>query len=202
MISELNREASGTVVRLEAAQAALRDHFLGWQCRLRQLSVRNAGGRPTPGMRPRLHLEGTDEALGRITVLLIKKQPTEATAQFRHMVKRTQDPVIRYDDALQTLSSAYFQRPKEFSDEMTALFGPGSDMVSRLIETGRCVLEFEQYNQRYRLPCATRTLPEDHPGHQATYWHNALFNSALPAGVQVVAFQPDWGRAEANPPVV
>ncbi len=41
---------TGQVVRLETAQAALRDHFLGWQCRLRQLAVREAGGRPSSGI--------------------------------------------------------------------------------------------------------------------------------------------------------
>ncbi len=41
-MSEPERGAAGaTVVRLEAAQAALRDRFLGWQCRLRQMAVRH-----------------------------------------------------------------------------------------------------------------------------------------------------------------
>ncbi|MFQ6018221.1 MAG: hypothetical protein ACE5KF_08485 [Kiloniellaceae bacterium] len=195
-------EDGGAAVRLEPAQAALRDHFLGWQCRLRQLAVRNAGGRPTSGMRPHVRIEGADRPLGRITVLIVKKDPAATTAQFRHMVRRTQDPVERYDDALMTLAAAYFQRPQEFSDELTASFGPGSEMATRLLETGRCVLEFEQYDQRYRLPCRPRDLPREHPAHQATYWHNALFNPAMPGGVRVLGFRPDWARTEADPPVV
>ncbi|MCH7795324.1 MAG: hypothetical protein IH900_09330, partial [Proteobacteria bacterium] len=59
--------ADGTVVRPEAAQAALRDHFLGWQCRLRQMAVRQAGGRPTSGMRPEVRLAEADTPLGAIT---------------------------------------------------------------------------------------------------------------------------------------
>ena len=31
----------------------IRDHFLGWQCRIRQIAMRQEGGRPSPGMRPR-----------------------------------------------------------------------------------------------------------------------------------------------------
>ena len=32
----------------------IRDAFLGWQCRIRQMAVREHAGYPLPGMRPRL----------------------------------------------------------------------------------------------------------------------------------------------------
>ncbi len=193
--------ADGTVVHLEPAQAALRDRFLGWQCRLRQMAVRQAGGRPTSGMRPEVRLAAGAEPLGAITTLIVRREPREATAQFRHMVRKTQDPAERYDAALATLAAAYYQRPQEFSDELTALFGPAPDLADRLLAAGHCVLDFEQYSQRYRLPCAARKLGEAEPAFQATYWHNALFNPALPGGLRVLGFQPDWARAEAEPGV-
>ncbi len=193
--------AEATVVRLEAAQAALRDHFLGWQCRLRQMAVRQAGGRPTSGMRPEVRFAEADQPLGAITTLIVRREPHEATAQFRHLVRKTQDPAERYDAALETLAAAYYQRPQAFSDELTALFGPASDLADQLLAAGHCVLDFEQYSQRYRLPCAARNLGQDEPAFQATYWHNALFNPALPGGLRVLAFQPDWARAEAEPGV-
>ncbi len=198
--------ADGTVVRLEAAQAALRDHFLGWQCRLRQMAVRQAGGRPTSGMRPEVRLAAGAEPLGAITTLIVRREPRETTAQFRHMVRKTQDPAERYDAALETLAAAYYQRPQEFSDELTALFGPPPGvgppgLADRLLAAGHCVLDFEQYSQRYRLPCAARNLGQDEPAFQATYWHNALFNPALPGGLRVLGFQPDWARAVAEPGV-
>ena len=193
--------ADGTVVRPEAAQAALRDHFLGWQCRLRQMAVRQAGGRPTSGMRPEVRLAEADTPLGAITTLIVRREPREATAQFRHLVRKTQDPAERHDAALETLAAAYYQRPREFSDELTALFGPAPGLADQLLAAGRCVLDFAQYSQRYRLPCAARNLGEDEPAFQATYWHNALFNPALPGGVRVLGFQPDWARAEAEPGV-
>ena len=152
---------TGQVVRLEAAQAALRDHFLGWQCRLRQLSVREAGGRPTSGMRPELRLMAEGPPLGAITTLILRRAPAEATAQFRHMVRKTQDPAERHDAALKMLAAAYYQRPQEFSDQLTALFGPGSEIVERTCATGRCLLAFEQYSQSYTLPCSVRALAED-----------------------------------------
>ncbi len=201
MVEPRSGQTGGMAVRLEAVQAALRDHFLGWQCRLRQMAVRRAGGRPTSGMRPEVRLEGAAEALGRITLLILPKAPEQATAEFRHMVRKTQDPAERHDAALGKLAAAYYQRPQEFSDELTALFGPASDIAGRLLTAGRCVLAFDQYSQRYRLPCAVRGLAEDDPAYQATYWHNALFNPTLPGGVRVLAFQPDWTRAEAEPSV-
>jgi hypothetical protein len=193
--------ASAEVVRLETAQAALRGHFLGWQCRLRQLAVRHAGGRPTSGMRPTVYLEETGQALAEVTVLIVKNEPANSTAQFRHMVQRTQDPAIRYDDALNTLAAAYYQRHQDFSDELTALFGPDTEIAQRLLDAGTCRLDFEQYSQRYRLPCKLQNLPRTHPAYQATFWHNSLFNPAIPADVRVLGFQPDWATAKADPPV-
>lgn len=191
---------SASVVQLEAAQAQLRDHFLGWQCRIRQYAVRHAAGRPTSGMRPAVTVAGDDEALGQITVLIHKQEPEEATAQFRHMVLKTQDPVERWESAIHMLQAAYFQRAREFSDVMTALFGPGSQAAERLATQGRCILEFEQYNQRYRIPCRVRRLGEREPEYQATFWHNSLFNPSLPGEVAVLAFTPDWAHAAAEPP--
>ena len=75
---------------------------------------------------------------------------------------------------------------------MTALFGAASPVAARLLSHGRCVLEFEQYAQGYRIPCSVAGLAHRHPFYQATYWHNRLFNPHLPDGVQVLSFTPDW----------
>ena len=203
----MSEPTSAEIVRLPPAQAVLRDHFLGWQCRIRQLAMRQAGGRPTTGMRPRVAVApargdpGDLDELGQITVMIVRHEPAEITAQFRHMVRKTQDPAERYDSALKFLAAAYYQRPGEFSDEMTALFAEGSGLAGRLLAAGRCHLDFRQYSQRYLVPCQVRDLPQDDPGFQATYWHNALFNPALPGAVRVLALAPDWSLAEAEPPV-
>ena len=42
------------IILLEPAAQALRDEFIGWQCRIRQIAVREGGGRPSSGMRPRV----------------------------------------------------------------------------------------------------------------------------------------------------
>ncbi len=197
----MTEETTGEVIRLVAAQAALRDHFLGWQCRLRQLAIREAEGRPTAGIRPTVSFAGQTEASGQITVMIVPRAPEETTAEFRHLVRRTHDPAERYKSALKFLAAAYYQHPQDFSDELTALFGPGSVLTERLLGNGHCQLGFEQFSQRYALPCEVRDLPENAPPYQATLWHNSLFNVGIPAGIRIVAFQPDWATAEADPPV-
>jgi hypothetical protein len=180
------------VALLDPAGQAARNAFIGWQCRIRQLSVRRAGGRPTSGMRPRVSLPPDDTDLGHITVLIRKKASREVTAQFQHMVRKTRDPAERCEGALRFLAAAYYQRPEEFSDEMTALFGPGSALAGRLLEAGQCTLDFEQFEQSYRVRCRVEALAGSDTAFQFTYWHNSLFNPAIPGDIQVLAFAPDW----------
>ena len=63
----------------------------------------------------------------------------------------------------------------------------------------KCILEFDQFAQSYRLPCAVSELKTGDAAREAAVWHNRLFNRALPETVQVLAFQPDWASAGANP---
>jgi hypothetical protein len=108
------------------------------------------------------------------------------------MVRKTRDPAERFENALRFLAAAYYQRPDEFSDEMTALFGPGSALVRRLLEAGQCTLDFEQFEQRYRLRCRVEELAQTDEAFQFTYWHNSLFNPAMPGDVRILRFTPDW----------
>ena len=189
------------IVQMENAESALREHFLGWQCRLRQMCIREAGGRPTSGMRPALNIPALNVGYGPVNVLINKSDPAHYTAEFRHMARKTHDPKERYDAALKFLAAAYYQRAREFSGELTALFGADSAVATTLLEAGACTLEFEQYNQRYEMHCVVRELSEDEPGFQATYWHNALFNSELPGVVCIVGMTPDWATTKTEPAV-
>jgi hypothetical protein len=188
-------QASDNVVRLEPASAALRDQFIGWQCRLRQLAVRQNGGRPSAGMRPRVLSPSGDELSPGIVVLIVPADADASIKLFRHQVLKTLDPVERWEKALEILSSSYFQRPRDFSDVLTALFAGGSALVDRLLAFGACRLEFAQYAQGYRIPCAVTALAEADDLYQATYWHNRLFNPNPPPDAQVLAFAPDWVHA-------
>jgi hypothetical protein len=183
-------------VLTRAAADALRSEFIGWQCRLRQLAAREDGGRPSAGMRPRVMAEDGGEDGGEmspgIVTLLIESEPENSTELFRYQYLKTQDPNERCDKIVEILQGSHFQEPGRFSDLMSALFGPGSTLAALLCREGRCILEFEQYSQGYRIPCKVARLAEGHPFYQATYWHNRLFNPNLPAAVQILSFRPDW----------
>ena len=178
-------------------QAILRDHFMAWQCHVRQYAARHEEGRPSIGMRPRLFV--SSQELTRITLLINRRELREVTGEFRHMVMRTADPAEQFKAAVRMLSELYYQQPRDFSEVMTALFSAGSSIVSQLTAVGQCEFEFDFQNQYYRIPYAVQRLEEPDPVYQSTYWHNRLFNRAMPGGVQVLAFTPDWAHATANP---
>ena len=192
-------ENSG-VIALESAQQKMRQHFLGWQCRLRQHAVRNLAGRPSSGMRPDVVLEAEGVVYEAVTVLLVRRQPQSSTLEFQHMVKRTQDPKERYAAALKYFAANYYQEPSGFSDRMTALFAPESTAGQRIRAAGQCRLRFAEKRQSYELPCEVRPVPENDPFWDATYWHNSLFNPSLPQEVMILSFAPDWSGAAADPP--
>ena len=177
----------------------LRDHFLGWQCRIRQIAMRQDGGRPSQGMRPQVW--GSDGWLlsPGLTVLLVPKEPAESTAFFRFQVQKTPDPRLVYEQGLAFLQAEYFQQPKTFSDRLTALLSGDSPLAAALIADPACLLEFEQFRQSYRLPCSVAELAVDDPAREATLWHNRLFNPALPDDAHTLAFTPEWDSAKATP---
>ncbi|HEY2339869.1 MAG TPA: hypothetical protein VGH75_05010 [Steroidobacteraceae bacterium] len=185
------------VVLNRLAAAALCREFLGWQCRIRQLAVRQEGGRPSAGMRPRVMSSSGEPLADGVVTLIIESEPAESTQLFRYQYLRTQDPNERYDNMLEILQGSYFQEPARFSDLVTALFGPESSLAAQLLRERRCVLDFEQYTHGYRIPCEVTRLGESHAFHQATLWHNRMFNHQLPAVVQILGFRPDWPHASA-----
>jgi hypothetical protein len=180
--------------------ASPRDHFLGWQCRIRQIAMRREGGRPSPGMRPRVLAFDGSELAPAITVLLILKEPAESTAFFRFQVQKSHDPRDVYERGLAFLQADFYQQPKLFSDRLTAVFPEDADIAGRLAANGECILEFEQFSQHFRLPSAVEALSAGHPAREASIWHNRVFNPELPDSAIVLRFAPDWESASADPP--
>ncbi len=171
--------------------------FLGWQCRLRQHAVRRSDGRPSQGMCPRALLDD-GQILGPIVTVLVRTDPAHAIAQFRHVVRKTHDPLERYEAAVRILQTTYYQHPKDFSDQLTALFAPDSPAAASLLQARHCTLDFHQGNQRFTVPCSGRALEAESPFYQATYWHNAMFNPKLSGAATVLQFVPDWTGAVAE----
>ena len=177
----------------------VQNHFIGWQCRVRQYAMRNGEGRPTPGMRPIVLLEDGKEAASNVTLLLVPDVPQDSIQQFRFMALKTQDPQERYKKAIQLLSSTFYQNVEKFSGYMTGVFSKNSETANRLTKNHRCVLEFDFQQQKFRVPSDIKVLLKNNPEYEYTYWHNFLFNPYLPPDVTVLGFAPDWSDSSADP---
>ena len=177
----------------------IQNHFIGWQCRVRQYAMRNGEGRPTSGMRPDVFLEDGEEVSSALTMLLVPAQPQESIQQFRFMALKTQDPQERYKKAIELLSSSFYQNVENFSGLMTGLFSMNSEIVNRLTKNQRCVLEFDFQQQKFRIPAGIKVLLKKNPVYEFTYWHNFLFNPYLSPDVTVLCFEPDWKGSSADP---
>ncbi len=183
------------------ANDTMRDHFLGWQCRLREHSIRKLNGEPSPGMTPDIAVGDSGTGFGGVRVLLVLHDPERHTPEIKHMVRKTRDPKQRYENALKYFSESYYQDRKKFTGSLTALFTPGSDAARRLIEAGTATLVFDEKSQRYVIPASVETLQDSDPDWQATYWHNHLYNPKLAGDSIVLRLTPDWANAKADPPV-
>ena len=126
----------------------LRDGFLAWQCRIRQIAMRQDGGRPSPGMRPRVR-DASGRELSPLTVLILPRDPAESTAFFRFQVTKTADPRDVYQRALTYLQADYFQQPGDFGDVLTAV----------LPAVGSCGKTHSRWEMRARLRTILATLP-------------------------------------------
>ncbi len=185
------------VVRHQLAASALRGHFLNWQCKARRNAVRKNAGKPSASMCSSIVVDNV--TLIQIIFLINKHEHCSTVPEFRHMVLRTNDPKKRYDSGLEFLAADYYQDKEEFTDQLTALFGPTEPLVSYLDQHRNCTLEFNQTRQHFSLPCEVASLDPSSYLYQATYWHNQLFNPLMPPGIRVLAFKPDWSLAIAEP---
>lgn len=181
------------------ADDEIRLAFLGWQCRLRQIAMREHGGQPMSGMQARVSLASGELIHPIVTMLLMPREPEEAIAFFRFQVQKTADPRRIHESVLPYLQGDYYQDPRRFSGELLAVFGAGSATALRLLRAKRCLLDFDQWRQSYRLPASARTLEHGAPARELALWHNRVFNPALGNDAQVLAFKPRWSAAQADP---
>lgn len=170
-----------------------------WQCRVRQIAMRDNLGRPDEAITPVVTVQGDTQPSGQIITVLSKWGPYSKVPELQHIAKRTNDPAQRRDKAIEFLSEYYYQNAAEFSDHLTATFSPNSAMAQKLLDAKKVCLEFEAYNQRFVLQCEARQLKDDDELYLATWWHNILFNPGLHPQTVVLAFVPDWSSSSADP---
>ncbi|MEO0359525.1 MAG: hypothetical protein AAF322_00345 [Pseudomonadota bacterium] len=184
---------------IDDLNAPLRAAFLGWQCRCRQMMMRDQAGRPNDAVTPSVTPEGAAEPLGHIITVMSKSPAYSVTPELEHMAKKTPDPAKWRGDALRFFSAHHYQKPHEFSDVLTATFRPGSAGAARLRAAERATLDFDAFGQRWRIVAQVWKLARRNPLHAATMAHNRLFNPGLDPATEVLGFEPDWAACEADP---
>ena len=173
-------------------QIELREQFFSWQCRIRQIAMREDEGRPSTGMSPQVLSVSDDVLADQIITMIIRGAPEESTDFFRFQVQKNNDPNEVRKKTLTYLQSTHYHGPKEFMDCLTALFGEKSAFATKLLDQGKCILKFHQFIQGYRLQCNVSLLSANDPEHAATLWHNRCFNPNLSDDVMILKFEPDW----------
>ncbi len=177
---------------------AMKEKFMSWQCRVRQIAMRENEGRPDDSFTPFVTLEGSAEPMGQIITVMSKWGAYSKTAELKHMVKQTHDPAQRREKALRFFSEYYYQKPREFSDTLTATFLPLSEGAQAILAAPSCSLRFEAFGQRFDISCKAIALSESNPLYQSTWWHNQLFNPAMNPDTQVVGFEANWDASTAT----
>lgn len=170
----------------------LRDKFFKWQCRVRQIAMRDHQGRPDDAIMPEVFLPGEDQATGHVITVLNKNPANSLVPEMLHLARKTNDPAQIRAQAIQFLSATYYQKHRSFSDLLTAVFPPASPGAAKIRAAQTCTLVFDAYAQRFSLCCRVWHLAPANPLHGATMAHNRPFNPSLPAGSVVLAFEPDW----------
>lgn len=178
---------------------AWRAGFIGWQCRIRQMAMRDLGGMPQPAMQPAVSTRKGEVLIARLTVLLIPRDPAPSTTFLKFQAQRYRDPERALDAGLRYLAGEHYQVPEVFSDEMTAVFPPGSGIAARILGAKTVLLDFAQFSQSYRMFCKVRRLGSNDPALAASFAHNRVFNPNLANGAIVLGFKPDWKNAAADP---
>ena len=178
----------------------LQEHFLGWQCRVREYIFRQDHGRPNAGVRPKVLMENGHVVSKRATLLLLPHEPNNDIIQFQYMVRKTHDPNIRASKAVQYLSSTFYQNPENFNGTLTGLFSKESYLTQMLDDEDICILKFSYQNQQFSLACLVETEESNSEPFQFTTWHNRLFNPNHPQNIAVLSFKPIWQRSTADPP--
>ena len=179
----------------------LRDAFLRWQCRVRQIAMRENGGYPDEAITPMLKLSDNTEPSARLITVLSKSPIHSKISEMRHMVKSTHDPAQRREKAIEFFAGTYYQKVREFSDILTATFSPGTTRAQDIHAASSCTLVFDSYGQRFDLSCIVSALARGSPFFQATWWHNMLFNPRLHPSTVILGFQPDWANSSAKPKI-
>jgi len=169
------------------------EKFLKFQCRARQIVMRDNLGRPDASIIPLVFLSTHTKPIGKIITLMHKLPEHSAIDELLHIARKTNDPAQRRDQAVRLLSASYYQKYREFADVLTATFNPKSKLAEILVSHGRCRLVFDAYAHRFDHIFTVNRLEKSEFLFRSTITHNQLFNPNLHPDTNVLSFSPEWG---------
>jgi hypothetical protein len=176
-------------------QNALQREFIAWQCRIRQISLRDLDGQPMPAMRPTVSSRKGEMISPAMMALLVPDDPGPSLSFLRFQIQKTSDPKAVRDAVTKYLASEFYQLPELFTDQLTAVFSPGSQTAARMLKLKQVLLGFEQYSQTFRMFCKVNQLPAGDEAREFSLWQARSFNPNIPGDATVLSFRPDWKTA-------
>jgi hypothetical protein len=198
LLDQFQTNLSKTFAMRRISNAALKAQFLGWQCRIRQIAMRDYGGQPLPAMRPRVSRKSGEVLSPGMIVLLIPVEPSASTAFFRFQIQKARELSAVREAGIKYMSGDFYQLPENFSDELTAVFGASSELAASMLKPREVLLDFEQYSQSYRMFCRVRKLGAKDAAREASLCQARLFNPNISNEATVLGFKPDWKTAQAG----
>jgi hypothetical protein len=176
----------------------LKTEFLKWQCRVRQIVMRENNGKPDDAVVPSLFFDLSSEPIGSIITIFHRLPQHSLVAELFHLAKKTFDPAQRREQAVKLLSAHYYQKHSQFSDLLTATFLPNSKGASKIIQKRNCTLVFEAFSKRFEIICHVSQLTEKDYLYQSTIAHNQLFNPNLHPSTKILCFEPNWIKSVSS----
>ena len=174
-------------------QHILRRQFFSWQCRMRQIVMRQHQGQPQSGVVPTPIIDGQPSPA--IITVIVRTAEESQLSELQHIVRRSYDPGKRLKDCLKVFSECYYQDPDDFEDTICAVFQPNSRYAEQLLGAEELILDFYAYQQQFQLSVHPKLLGTEDRLFQETYWHNLLFNPAISQDCTIVGFRPDWSKS-------
>ena len=168
------------------------ERFIKFQCRARQMIMRDNFGKPDESIIPKLYLSDQKDPVCRIITLIHKLPEFSLISELKHIAKKTNDPSQRREQAVKLLSSSYYQKHKEFSDILTATFVPDSQIAETLVAESSCRLLFNAFSHNFDINFNLLKLDNSEFLYHSTISHNQLFNINIHPKTIVLSFTPQW----------
>lgn len=149
--------------------------FFAWQCRVRQVAMREQGGRPSRGMFARIEMPASCAGIS-VVFLLQREDAADYVAQFRYIVAASYDPQERRERGLQLLSSTYYQNSPLFLPVVTVVLAQDSLLVRGLLAAGSCRFLCDESGHAFSFSGEVTEAQADSDLCEGSLCHNRLFS--------------------------